>query len=95
MFLTSFWGLDVLLRVLVPLLHLPPGDDKMIVLGTSLLKSRRIQSPPFLEQRYRRGGSLCFHRQEDLFSDFFAYRSMAKDVDASEETFVAPCLLPL
>ena len=33
--------------------------------------------------------------QEDLFSDFFAYRSMAKDVDASEETFVAPCLLPL
>ena len=33
--------------------------------------------------------------QEDLFSDFFAHRSMAKDVDASEETFVAPCLLPL
>jgi len=26
---------------------------------------------------------------------FGAYRSMAKDVDASEETFVAPCLLPL
>jgi hypothetical protein len=33
--------------------------------------------------------------QKDLFSDFFAYRSMAKDVDASEATFVAPCLLPL
>jgi hypothetical protein len=33
--------------------------------------------------------------QEDLFSDFFADRSMAKDVDASEETFVTPCLLPL
>ena len=33
--------------------------------------------------------------QDDLFSDFFAYRSMAKDVDASEETFVAPSLLPL
>jgi hypothetical protein len=32
--------------------------------------------------------------QGDLFSDFFAYRSMAKDVDP-EETFVAPCLLPL
>jgi len=32
---------------------------------------------------------------EDRFSDFFAYQSMAKDVDASEETFVAPCLLPL
>ena len=28
--------------------------------------------------------------QEDLFSYFFAYRSRAKDVDASEETFVAP-----
>jgi len=33
--------------------------------------------------------------QEDLFSDFFAYRSMAEDVDSSEETFVAACLLPL
>jgi hypothetical protein len=33
--------------------------------------------------------------QEDLFSDFFAYWSMAKDVDASEETFVASCRLPL
>jgi len=33
--------------------------------------------------------------QEELFSDFFAYPSMAKDVDASEETFVAPRLLPL
>ncbi len=33
--------------------------------------------------------------QEDLFSDLFAYRSMAKDVDASEETLVALCLLPL
>jgi hypothetical protein len=32
--------------------------------------------------------------QEDLFSDFFAYRSMAEDV-SSEETFVAACLLPL
>jgi hypothetical protein len=28
------------------LLHLPPGDDKMIVLGTSLLKSRRIVDAP-------------------------------------------------
>jgi hypothetical protein len=27
--------------------------------------------------------------QEDLFSDFFAYRSMATDVNACEETFVA------
>ena len=32
---------------------------------------------------------------EDRFSDFFAYRSMAKASDASEKTFVAPCLLPL
>jgi hypothetical protein len=29
------------------------------------------------------------------YSAFFAHRSMAKDVDASEETFVASCLLPL
>jgi len=33
--------------------------------------------------------------QEHLFGDFFAHRLMAKDVDASEETFVAPCLFPL
>ena len=95
MFLSSFLGSGRSVASSGSLLHLPPGDDKMIVLGTSLLKSRRIQPALFLEQRYRRGGSLCFHRQEELFSDFFAYRSMPKDVDASEETFVAPCLLPL
>jgi hypothetical protein len=71
MFLTSFLGFGVLLRVLVPLLHLPPGDDKMIVLGTSLLKSRRIPAAAFLEQRYRRGGSLCFHRTGESIQRFF------------------------
>jgi hypothetical protein len=30
--------------------------------------------------------------QEHLFGDFFAYRLMAENVDASEETFVARCL---
>jgi hypothetical protein len=40
-------------------------------LGTSLLKSRRIQPPPFLEQRYRRGGSLCFHRTGGPIQRFF------------------------
>jgi hypothetical protein len=48
-----------------------------------------------LKQRYRLAAAYASIVQEDLFSDFFAYRSMAKDVDASEETFVAPCLLPL
>ena len=43
----------------------------MIVLGTSLLKSRRIQPPPFLQQRYRRGGSLCFRRTGGPIQRFF------------------------
>jgi hypothetical protein len=72
MFLTSFLGFGRSVASSGPLLHLPPGDDKMIVLELRFFKSRRIQPPPFLEQRYRRGGSLMLPLCRKTYSAIFS-----------------------